>query len=469
MYTPVILCGGSGTRLWPLSRTSYPKQLLPLVNDKTLLQQTLLRLRDAPDIGKPIIICNQDYRFIVAEQIREVGYDEAQIILEPEGKNTAPAITLAALLLQQSAPENLMLVLPADHVIDNTEQFALSVSQAALLAQQNILVTFGIVPTKPETGYGYIQRGESLGEGLFQVKQFVEKPDKATAAQYLQSQEYYWNSGMFLFKARAYLKEIEQYAPDILSSCQACISNINVDLDFHRLKPELFSQCRSESIDYAVMEKSQNIAVVSLRSDWSDVGSWNSVCEIQGMDVSGNVVNGDVVVDQVSNSYLRSESRLLAAVGVADLVVVETADAVLVTHKNSCQDVKLLVNSLKKENRPEIERHRRDYRPWGYYEILNSGPHFQAKRLVVKPGAKLSLQKHQFRSEHWVIIRGAAVVTCDNRRFELYANESTFIPAGEKHRLENNSTEILELIEVQTGSYFGEDDIIRFEDVYKRA
>lgn len=468
MFTPVILCGGSGTRLWPLSRSSYPKQLLPLINDKTLLQQTLLRLRDFSDIDKPIIICNQDYRFIVAEQIREIGFDDARIILEPEGKNTAPAITLAALLLLQQYPENLLLILPSDHMINNNQEFVVSVKQAALLAQQDILVTFGIIPTKPETGYGYIQRGEDLGGGLFKVKRFIEKPDAINAMRYIQSQEYLWNSGMFLFKAHAYLKELEQYAPDILHACKLCVSDIHIDLDFYRLNPGLFQQCRNESIDYAVMEKSQNIAVVALRSGWGDVGSWSSICEMLNKDALGNVLKGDVIVSHVNNSYLRSEYRLLAAVGVSNLVVVETADAVLIVHKDSCQDVKLLVDSLKKEKRTEAECHLRNYRPWGYYEVLNGGPHFQAKRLVVKPRAKLSLQKHRLRSEHWVVIYGVAVVTCGDKRFELCANQSTFIPAGEKHRLENNSTEPLELIEVQTGSYFGEDDVIRFEDIYKR-
>lgn len=468
MYTPVILCGGSGTRLWPLSRTAYPKQLLPLVNDKSLLQQTLLRLRDLPEVNQPIIICNQDYRFIVAEQLRDIGFSHAKIILEPEGKNTAPAVTLAALLLKEENNNDLMLVLPADHVIHDHKEFSKSVQHAAVLARENVMVTFGVVPTKPETGYGYIQKGESLGEDAYKVKQFVEKPDLVTAAQYFQLQSYFWNSGMFMFKAEVFLKEMALYAPDILDVCRLCVQQMMVDLDFYRLSPGLFKTCRSESIDYAAMEKSNNIAVVALRSDWSDVGSWSAMREIHPWNPEGNVFQGDVVAEQVSNSYLRSESRLLAAVGVSDLIVIETPDAVLVTHKDSCQYVKSLVNILKKEHRPETERHCRDYRPWGYYEVLKGDANFQVKRLVVKPGAKLSLQKHQFRSEHWVVIKGVALVTCGEKKFELKENHSTFIPAGQKHRLENITEEPLELIEVQTGSYFGEDDIVRFEDIYQR-
>jgi mannose-1-phosphate guanylyltransferase/mannose-6-phosphate isomerase len=439
-----------------------------MIDGKSLLQETLLRIRGIADVGPPVIVCNQDYRFIIAEQMNDIGFENARIILEPEGKNTAPAITIAALYLEEYESDALMLVLPADHVINNHESFITSVGQSAKLAEQGTLVTFGVVPTRPETGYGYIQKSTSITTDAFTVKKFVEKPDLKTAKKYLDSGEYFWNSGMFMFNVSAYLDEIEQHAPDILASCRECMKEMNIDLDFLRIKPAQFRACRSESIDYALMEKSGNIAVVTLDADWSDVGSWNAMFDIHEIDKAGNVLKGDVFTDQVSNSYLHAESRLLAAVGISDLAVVETADAVLVAHKDSCQDVKGLVNLLKKNNRSEIEHHRRVYRPWGYYESLNSAKNFQVKHLVVKPGAKLSLQMHQYRSEHWVVIKGVAVVTCGESVFELTENQSTFIPAGNKHRLENKSDELLELIEVQTGSYFGEDDIVRFEDIYKR-
>lgn len=467
MITPVILCGGSGTRLWPLSRTAYPKQLLALANEKSLLQQTLLRLRELPGLNAPVVICNQDYRFLIAEQVREIGIENAKIILEPEGKNTAPAVTIAA--LSEPDPEALLLVLPADHVINDELPFIKAVAKAAKMALQGTLVTFGVVPTRPETGYGYIQKGEAINAEVFKAKRFVEKPDFVTAQKYLESGEYFWNSGMFMFESATYLREMEEHAPDILSVCRDCVESLQVDLDFQRIKPELFAPCRSESIDYALMEKTKNIAVVPLDSDWSDVGSWAAMWDINSLDRANNVVKGDVVLDKVSNSYLHSESRLLAVIGLSDLVVVETADAVLVAHKDHSQDVKKMVGQLKSQGRSEVERHLRDHRPWGYFEVLNNGTCFQAKRLVVKPGAKLSLQMHHHRSEHWVVIKGKALVTCGEEQFILQENESTFIPAGTKHRLENTTEELLELIEVQTGSYFGEDDIVRFEDIYQRS
>lgn len=469
LITPVILCGGSGTRLWPLSRTSYPKQLLPMFDGKSLLQQTIMRISNLPNVGPAIVICNQDYRFIIAEQLKEVGFENAQIILEPEGKNTAPAVTIAALhLAKQKLQDSLMLVLPADHVINQVDLFCQAVTEAAQIAEQNILVTFGVIPNRPETGYGYIHRGTALETKGFSVKQFVEKPDLKTAQNYVESGEYFWNSGMFMFKAETYLNEIKQHAPDIFTVANSCVSDMNIDLDFHRIDSAAFAQCRSESIDYALMEKSKNIAVVPLESGWSDVGSWNAMFDIHELDHSGNILKGDVYTDQVSNSYLHAESRLLAAVGISDLAIVETADAVLVAHKNSAQSVKSLVSMMKENKRTEIEHHRRVYRPWGYYESLNSAKGFQVKHLVVKPGAKLSLQMHHHRSEHWVVIKGVAVVTCGENVFELLENQSTFIPAGFKHRLENKAEELLELIEVQTGTYFGEDDIVRFEDIYRR-
>ncbi|HSW71106.1 MAG TPA: mannose-1-phosphate guanylyltransferase/mannose-6-phosphate isomerase [Gammaproteobacteria bacterium] len=467
--TPVILCGGSGTRLWPLSRTAYPKQLLPLFDGKSLLQQTLLRLQHLPSANPPWLICNQAYRFIVAEQVRALGISDARIILEPEGKNTAPAVTLAALLLQNNPSPQLMLVLPADQVISEPLLFRAAIEQGTVLAQQNYLLTFGVKPTKPETAYGYIQKGKSLGKASFAVKQFREKPDRKTAENYLRSAAYFWNSGIFLFQVDTYLKEIELHAPDLKAACECCVQQIEMDLDFYRLPASLFSLCRNESLDYAIMEKSQKIAVVHLAAEWRDLGSWSALWELQKPLDSSNVIKGDVITEQVNNSYLHAESRLLAIVGLSDVVVVETADAVMVAHKDKCQEVKNLVDKLKAKQRSEVERHRREYRPWGYYELLNQDPDFHAKRLVVKPGAKLSLQSHQYRSEHWVVIRGRAQVTCGEKKFELKENQSTFIPAGVKHRLENATTTVLELLEVQTGSYFGEDDILRFEDLYQRT
>lgn len=467
--TPVILCGGSGTRLWPLSRAAYPKQLLPLFEGRSLVQQTLLRLRHLAPMGTPVIVCNQAYRFIIAEQLRELDFEDAQIILEPEGKNTAPAVTLAAFMLSKNDPDQLMLILPVDHLIEEESRFTAAIEKGSLLAKEGRLVTFGIVPTQSETAYGYIQKGESEGRDVFAVKQFIEKPDLAKAESYLRSGDYFWNSGIFLFQASTYLEEARRYAPDIVSICERCVSEMEIDLDFHRLPSALFSSCRSESVDYAILEKSQKIATVALSTTWMDLGSWSALWELKRTQDSSNVIQGDVILEQVNNSYLHAESRLLAIVGVSDLIVVETADAVMVAHKDKCQDVKQLVARLKENQRPEVERHRREYRPWGYYELLNENPDFHAKRLVVKTGAKLSLQLHQHRSEHWVVIKGRARVTCGEKVFELNENQSTFIPAGMKHRLENVGVSALEVVEVQTGSYFGEDDILRFEDLYQRS
>lgn len=465
---PVVLCGGSGTRLWPLSRTIHPKQLLPLFNDQTMLQNTLCRVQNVAEHISPIVICNQEYRFLVAEQLREVGRANVDIILEPEGRNTAPAVTVAALHLQRQNQDPILLVMPADHVIKNQDKLMEAVQTGVELAKKGYMVTFGINPNRPETGYGYLLKGEQLENSAgFAVQRFVEKPSLEKARDYLASGNYCWNSGMFLFRASTFLKAMQEFAPDILQACEDSIADMKKDLDFYRLNSEFLST-RSESIDYAVMEKAKNIAVVPLLTEWSDVGSWDVLWQISQKDEDGNVFRGQVFVDQVSNSYLRAEKRLLAVAGVSDLIVVETPDAILVSHKDSCQNVKALVSNLKDSQRDEVHAHDCVYRPWGYYESLNKSEHYQVKHIVVKPGAKLSLQLHQLRAEHWVIIKGTATVTRGEEEFELTANQSVYIPTGVKHRMANNTSEPLHFIEVQTGDYFGEDDIVRFEDVYGR-
>lgn len=465
---PVVLCGGSGTRLWPLSRTVHPKQLLPLVNDKSMLQNTIMRVQGMTEEVAPLVICNQEYRFIVAEQLRDAGFEKARILLEPEGRNTAPAVTIAALYLSQQKEDPILLVMPADHVINNPDQLAATIQAGAALAEQGYLVTFGVIPDKPETGYGYILKSDQIEqtEG-YKVERFVEKPSVEQAQKYVDSGHYFWNSGMFLFKASAFLKAMKDLAPDIFQACESAFADIIVDLDYHRLNHK-FLDIRSESIDFAIMEKAQNIAVVPLKSAWSDVGSWDVLWQISQKDDDGNVLRGQVYVDKVSNSYLRAEKRLLAVIGLSDIAVIETPDAILVANKDNCQDIKALVTKLKANQRDEANEHNCVYRPWGFYESLNKNEHYQIKHIVVKPGAKLSLQLHQHRSEHWVIIKGIATVTRGEDKFELSENESVYIPAEVKHRIENNTLIPLHLIEVQTGSYLGEDDIVRFEDIYGR-
>ncbi|WP_130803781.1 mannose-1-phosphate guanylyltransferase/mannose-6-phosphate isomerase [Acinetobacter ihumii] len=467
---PVIMAGGSGTRLWPLSRTQYPKQFLKLSPDGfTLLQATLLRLRNL-DCAEPIIICNEEHRFLAAEQMREIGI-KAKIILEPEGKNTAPAITLAAIYQAQintSQDDYLMLVLAADHVITEQDRFEQSIHNAVELAQKDKLVTFGIVPTHAETGYGYIEKGEAKLSG-FEVKRFVEKPDFETAQQYLDSHQFLWNSGMFMFKADVYLNELEKYALDIYTSCQAAMQNTQSDLDFVRIDKSAFSQCRSESIDYAVMEKTTDAVVVPLDANWNDVGSWSALWDIQTKDIQGNVITGDVISINSEKNYIHSESRLVSLLGVENLVVIETKDAVLVADKSKVQDIKKIVETLKQQNRTEHFCHREVYRPWGKYDSIDHAERYQVKRITVKPGQKLSIQMHHHRAEHWIVVSGTARIHKGKDNFLLAENESVYIPLGEIHALENPGKVPLELIEVQSGSYLGEDDIVRFEDLYGRC
>lgn len=467
---PVILSGGAGTRLWPMSRQHFPKQFLPLTGQAlTMLQATLARLPDASAMGAPVVICNDAHRFLVAEQLRQMGNEPGQIILEPVGRNTAPAVALAALEQTASGADPILLVMPADHLVSNVEAFQKALEEAVSLAEQGGLITFGVVPTEPHTGYGYIL-AERTQEGLgASVKAFVEKPDQATAEDYLASGDYYWNSGMFVFRASVYLEELQQHAPDILEACRHAMASTQVDLDFLRVDREAFTACRSESIDYAVMEKTSRAVMVPLEAGWSDVGSWESLWSVGKQNGDGNVAVGDVMTVGARNCYVHSNHRLVAAVGVEDLIVVETSDAVLVMHKDRSQDVKEVVARLKAEGREESENHRCVARPWGSYEQIDMASRFQVKRITVKPGETLSLQMHYHRAEHWVVVRGTARITRGDEQFVLTENQSTFIPLGVTHRLENPGKIPLELIEVQSGSYLGEDDIVRFEDTYGRA
>ncbi|HWQ38889.1 MAG TPA: mannose-1-phosphate guanylyltransferase/mannose-6-phosphate isomerase [Burkholderiales bacterium] len=467
---PIILCGGSGTRLWPLSRTLLPKQFLPLVAKYTMLQETVLRSKGLDGLAAPIVVCSSEHRFLAAEQLREVGVEPAAQILEPAGRNTAPAVAVAALAVAQSDAGGVMLVLPADHLIRDVPRFHRAVAQAAVHAQAGKLVTFGIVCKTPETGYGYIERGGAIpgANGSFAVARFVEKPDAARARQFVEAGTFYWNSGMFVFRADRYLEELSRFRPDILRASQEAWERRSQDLDFCRLDTESFTRCPAESIDYAVMEKTRDAVVVEADIGWSDIGSWASLWQVCAPDAQGNVTQGDVHLDGVRNSYVRAESRLVAAIGVEDLVIVETPDALLVTKKEHAQRVKDLVDALKAKQRDEYLVHRRVYRPWGYYEGLDSGERFQVKRIMVKPGCKLSLQMHHHRAEHWVVVSGTARVVRGEDSLLLSENQSTYIPLGVRHRLENVGKVPLHLIEVQSGGYLGEDDIVRFEDDYNR-
>jgi mannose-1-phosphate guanylyltransferase / mannose-6-phosphate isomerase len=467
---PVILSGGAGTRLWPLSRAMLPKQLLALVSDKTMLQDTILRLKGWPDLQPPLLVCGNEHRFLVAEQLREIGAEPLGIVLEPVGRNTAPAVAAAANFLLAIDPDAVMLVLPADHVIENIAAFHGAVVRAARMVKEGALATFGIVPQSPETGYGYIKRGTLVqgSDDCYSVDGFVEKPNRATAQAFVDEGGHYWNSGMFMFHADRYLSELAELQPAMARACEAAVRLGYRDLDFCRLEEAAFTACASNSIDYAVMEHTRLAVVVPAAIGWSDVGSWAALSEVTASDANGNVERGDVHLDGVTNSLVRAESRFVAVVGVRDLVVVETADAVLVAHKDQVQRVKQIVDHLKLNQRTEHVHHTKVYRPWGHYEGIDAGDRFQVKRITVKPGEKLSLQMHHHRAEHWIVVRGTARVTCGDKVSLLSENESTYIPIGTMHRLENPGKLPLHLIEVQSGSYLGEDDIVRFEDAYQR-
>jgi mannose-1-phosphate guanylyltransferase/mannose-6-phosphate isomerase len=467
MLVPVILSGGAGTRLWPLSRELYPKQLLPLVGEHTMLQDTVLRLAGL-DAGPAVVVCNDAHRFLVAEQLRLINAPPQAIVLEPVGRNTAPAIALAAHVAIASAGEGaVLLVLPADHVIRDAAAFRGAVEVAVVAARAGNLATFGVVPRTPETGYGYIRRGAAEGKA-WRIERFVEKPERARAEEFIASGEYYWNSGMFVFAARRYLDELQRLAPDIAAACERASRGAQRDLDFTRIDAAAFAACRSESIDYAVMEKTSAAVVVPLDAGWSDVGSWSTLHDACDKDADGNVRKGDVLTEDTQGCYLYAESRLVAAVGLRDHVVVETKDAVLVAPRDRVQDVKALVAQIKQRGRSEYLLHREVFRPWGSYDSLDHGERFQVKRLVVRPGGVLSLQLHHHRAEHWVVVSGTARITRGEEVFLLEENQSTYIPIGVRHRIENPGKIPLHIIEVQSGGYLGEDDIVRFEDQYGR-
>lgn len=469
MLFPVIMAGGTGSRLWPLSRQLNPKQFLPLADDQlSMLQATIQRLQGL-DVGLPRLICNEQHRFLAAEQLRQMGMDGANILLEPVGRNTAPAIALAALQAVAEAGDATLLVLAADHLIQDVAAFHASILTALPLAEAGKLVTFGIVPTHPETGYGYIERGDVCGEGGFAVSRFVEKPDLATARNYLASGEYFWNSGMFLFRASRYLEELERFQPEILAACRKALAGGQQDMHFTRVDAEAFAACPEDSIDYAVMEKTSAAAMVPLNAGWSDIGSWSALWDVSSKNAEGNVLKGDVLAQASRNTYVHAEHRFVATVGVEDLVVVETKDAILVAHKDHVQDVKKVVESIKADGRHEHINHREVYRPWGVYDSIDNGQRYQVKRITVKPGAKLSVQMHHHRAEHWIVVSGTAKVTNGEKTYLVTENQSTYIPVGQVHALENPGVIPLELIEVQSGSYLGEDDIVRFEDKYGRA
>ena len=464
MLKSVIMAGGSGTRLWPLSRAAHPKQFLALHGDGTMLQATVKRL-DGLDIQSSVTICNEEHRFFVAEQLREINR-LGSIILEPVGRNTAPAIALAA-FSSQEGEDPLLLVLAADHVIQDQAAFTKTIMAAIPLAESGKLVTFGIVAHEPDTGYGYIKKGVPQAAG-FSVDAFVEKPSIEVAKEYLESGDYFWNSGMFLFRASRYLEELKKFRGDIYESCKAVMAGAESDLDFLRINKEKFESCPSQSVDYAVMENTDDAVVVPMDAGWSDIGSWSSLWDISNKDSNGNAIHGDVILHESNNSYIRTDKKLVAAIGVDNLVIVSTKDVLVVAHKDSVQNVKVIYENLKSELRPEWKLHREVYRPWGKYDSIDKGERYQVKRITVKPGAKLSVQMHNHRAEHWIVVFGTAKVTNGEKIFMLSENESTYIPIGVVHALENPGKVNLEIIEVQSGSYLGEDDIVRFEDRYGR-
>ena len=469
-FYPLVLSGGSGSRLWPMSRRLLPKQFLPLTSERTLLQDTVMRLHGVQGARAPIIVSNAEHRFLVAEQLREIGVKPDVQILEPVGRNTAPAVAVAALHVQSRQPDACLFVLPSDQLIQDVTAFHAAIATAFPLAAGGSLVTFGITPRGPVTGYGYLERGEPLSEskGSFRVARFVEKPDLETARRYVASGRFFWNSGMFVFQARRYLEELQRFRPDIAAAAKAAWQAGKTDLDFMRLDPAAFEACPSDSVDYAVMERTAASVMVQADIGWSDVGSWAALWETGKKDERGNVVHGDVDLRDAKGCYVRAESRLVSVLGATDLVVVETDDAVLVADKSRSQEVKEVVETLDRNQRTEHVSHSRVYRPWGYYESIDAGDRFQVKRIMVKPGEALSLQMHHHRAEHWVVVSGTARVTRDEETRLLSENESTYIPIGTKHRLENPGKTPLFLIEVQSGSYLGEDDIVRLEDRYKR-
>lgn len=468
MLKPVIMAGGSGTRLWPLSREKYPKQFLPLAGANSMLQQTLQRLEGIAH-QSPVVICNEEHRFLAAEQVRQLGLSDVQILLEPVGRNTAPAVALAAIQACQQHSDAVLLVMAADHVFTDLTALQQVIKQAEQLALAGAMVTFGITPTHAETGYGYIQQGQATEHGGFKVARFVEKPNAALAEQYLQTGQYLWNSGIFVFKASRYLQQLEEFRPDIYQACQEAMQRQTPDLDFIRIDKHAFEQCPAESIDYAVMEKTDAAVVIPLDAGWNDVGGFAALWQISAKDIHGNVCQGDVISQQTHNSLIHSGDKLVATIGIDDLVIINTKDVVLVAHKDQTQQVKDIVNSLKKQGRSEVSLHREVYRPWGKYDAIDSGSRFQVKRITVKPGAKLSVQMHHHRAEHWIVVSGTAKVTINDTEQFLTENQSVYIPITAVHALENPGKVELELIEVQSGSYLGEDDIVRFEDRYGRA
>ncbi len=469
---PIILCGGSGTRLWPLSRESYPKQFLSITNDNnlSLFQKTIQRIKPLKNIQKPIIVCNEDHRFILSEQMRELNIDDFIILLEPFGRNTAPAITLAALKSIEIEEDPTLLVLSADHEIKNVDKFLNVINLGYEYAKNNKLVTFGIIPTSPEIGYGYIKASQPLSKKLkgIDIESFLEKPDLEIAKKLIKDNKYTWNSGIFMFKAQEILKEINTYCPKILDSCKKSIKKSTIDLDFQRVDKVSFEKCENISIDVAVMEKTTRGTVIPMDVGWSDVGSWEVVWDTSKKDIKGNFTSGNVILENTKNSYLRSENRLIVGIDLNDLIVVETKDAILISNKKSSQKVKSIVSYLKESKIPEGQSHKKVYRPWGHYLSVVEDNRWQVKLIEVKPGEKLSLQMHHHRSEHWVVVSGTAKVEVDNNIEILSENQSTYIPLGKKHRLSNPGKIPLKLIEVQSGTYVGEDDIIRFEDKYGR-